>query len=178
MNLKSILIFIVLPLIIFLSILSFIIYLIYKNYKYKIENTCFNTVKKSLNNINLTYIKYNDFYNIYVERNYDLFYFKIIKDTKDKYLEVTSDNEYFLKSLPTEDLKNPINIKEFVDFKPNLDGKNRYYKVLVLYPNALQKLYYENKYYAKFIYDDIKIDDIFVIDYTDLAKFLESTNIS
>lgn len=178
MTIKSILIFIVLPLIIFISILGFIIYIIYKKYKYKVENICYETVKKSLTNINLMYFKYNDFYNIYVERNYDIFYFKILNDTKDKYLEVTNNNEYFLLQNPTDELVNPLNIQDFIKFKPSLDGKNRYYKVLVLYPSAKQKLMYENEYFAKFIYDDIKVNDVFIIDYTDLEKFLKEKNIT
>ncbi len=176
MTIKSILIFIILPTIIFLSIIGFIIYFIYKKYKYKIENTCYETVKKSLANINLMYIKYNDYYNIYVERNYDIFYFKILKDTKDKYLQVTNDSEYFLTDTTTDPLKNPIDIQKFIEFKPTLNGKDRFCKVLVLYPSAKQKLYYETEHFAKFIYNDNK-DDMVIIDYTELEDFLKKQNI-
>ncbi len=176
MTIKSILIFIILPTIIFLSIIGFIIYFIYKKYKYKIENTCYETVKKSLTNINLMYIKYNDYYNIYVERNYDIFYFKILKDTKDKYLQVTNDSEYFLTESPTDPLKDPIDIQKFIEFEPSSDEKKRFNKVLVLYPSAKQKLKYETEHFAKFIYNDNK-DDIVIIDYTDLEDFLKKQNI-
>ncbi len=178
MTSKQIIIYIILPLIIFLTVVSFTIYIIYKKVKYKLENTCYETIKKSLSKIDLMYMKYNGLYDIYVERPYDLFYFKIIKDTSCKYLKVTEDDEFFLSESPTDDLKNPLNLVNFREFKPNLDGKNRYYKVLVLYPNAKQKIVYDNKYFARFIYDDMKISDFYIINYTDLEEFLKNTNIN
>ena len=172
MTLKEIIIFVIIPSIILLSIIIFITSLLIRKYRYKVVNSIFDLIKSNLSDIELMYIKYNDYYDIYVECKYEVYYFKIIKNCHNKILHVTNSKDYYLLDNPTDQLTNKLDIVDFIRLDPKLD-KKRYYKVLVLHPNVLQKIYYETDNLAKFIYDDTKIDDINIIESTNLKSYLK-----
>jgi len=173
---KEILFFIVFPLIVISIFTSFSMYFIIKKRKQLIYNKVFESVKNSVNNIVQLHFKNNDCYDIYLETQYSRYFIKIISDTKNKILHVDKDLNFYLLNKPTDQLINKLDVNDFVRLS-NLNSDKRNNKIIVLYPSVSQKVYYESKVNAKFIYPDFEIENTHVIEYNDIEEFFENSEI-
>ena len=176
MSPKEILLYIVFPLIVFSGFLTFFLYFILRSNKQKKYYNVFEIIKKSNSNMIQMYFKFNSNYDIFLETQYAKYYFKIINNTKNKYLHVDPNYDFYLLNKPTDELINKLDLDVFLKFNP-IDLDKRINKIIVLYPNVIEKVFYESNVKAKFIYTDVEIKGVHVLNVSEIEQYFKESEI-
>lgn len=176
MSAKEILLYILFPLILFSGFLSICFYVIIKQRKQLKYNKVFDRIKNSIPNLVQIYFKFNGHYDIYAETQYSKYYIKIITNTKGKYLHVDPNYDFYLLNKPTDNLLYPLNVQKFLEFNP-IDLNKRINKIIVLYPEVIEKVYYESNVKARFIYSDVEIRGAHILNFDEIGQYFKENEI-
>lgn len=162
--------------IVFIAIIIVVTYVVYKRKINAMHNNLFDEIKEELNNIIQIYYKQDSFYDIYAETTYARYYFKIVTNTNDKILHIDRNYNFYLLNKPTEKRKNRLDLDDFLNLSPSNKDK-RVNKLLILYPNVIEKVYYKSNVEARFVYTDSEFKGVRIINFDELSSFLKNQEV-
>ena len=163
----------IIPLILFIILISIGIVLIIKNVKRIKYNKVVEEIKKSLGpNLETVYFSNNKAYDIFGETEYAKYYIKVYSVPKDSYLKLDTNYNYFLYT--KDKVKNITNDLKLISHKFNvIDTEKRVNKVIVLYPSVSQKLYYKSNVEGRFIYTQSEFQGVRIINFDEINLFMQ-----
>ena len=142
------------------------------------HNKVFEVIKNSLGNkiINM-YFKSNDMYDLFIETQYSKYYIRILTDTKNKILKVDSNYNYYF----ADKNKNYKLINDSVKICSNefshIDVNKRVNKIIILYPDVVQKIYLKSDVEVRFIYSDFEIQGVHILNFSEVKDFFDESEL-
>jgi len=169
---------ITLPILIILFLSAILSKVLYKKRKQIKFNKVFDVINKALNTkIMNMYYKNNDYYDLFIETQYSKYFIKIILEGKNKVLKIDSNYNYYF----IDRKNNAKNINDMVKISSNefnyIDVNKRVNKIIILYPDVLQKLFYKSQVEARFIYLDFEIQGTHILNFSEVKNFFDNSEL-
>ncbi|MCR5786301.1 MAG: hypothetical protein K6G28_01185, partial [Acholeplasmatales bacterium] len=89
---------------------------------------------------------------------------------------VDSDYNFSLLNKPTDINGTKIDIDDFLNLT-NDDSEKRINKILILYPNVKEKVYYKNNVESRFIYSELEFKGVRIINHKELNEYLKNSEV-
>ena len=175
-NLRLVLL-ITLPSLIIIFLVFLLIGLYIKRRKQKVYNKVFDEIRSAMGSkVIQMYYKNDSNYDIYVETQYTKYFIRVLTDTKNKKLKIDSNFNYFY-----EDKNGEKNITEQIGITTvmfnQIDVNKRVNKVIILYPDVIQKIFYKSNVEARFIYQDFELQGCHILNFSEVKKFFSNVEV-
>ena len=175
-NLRLVLL-ITLPSLIIIFLVFLLIGLYIKRRKQKVYNKVFDAIRSAMGSkVIQMYYKNDSNYDIYVETQYTKYFIRVLTDTKNKKLKIDSNFNYFY-----EDKNGEKNITEQIGITTvmfnQIDVNKRVNKVIILYPDVIQKIFYKSNVEARFIYPDFELQGCHILNYSEVKNFFSNVEV-
>lgn len=152
-----------------LVILTLLFINLIRKLKNKKINVVFNKLKSLDYDFNDIYVVKNKEYDIYAESDFSKYYIKVISVKKNAYLKIDENYKYSLSYNGKEkNIDKSLKIKSY-KFKVS-DTEKRICKIIIIYPEISQKLYFKSPVEGRFIYPISEFQGVKVIKYSEIEE--------